>query len=123
MKQSIARNENAIQEAKEAAKKPLELKRQASCIVDLVERVLLLALRKGEFLRFPSRVKNSADFWEDFKLNMGMVIENMDEAGIPWSVQNEALCYVNDADTSRVWIELHSKQLKRIAERICHSQS
>tara|TARA_B110000008_G_scaffold191454_1_gene190214 strand:+ start:7751 stop:9361 length:1611 start_codon:yes stop_codon:yes gene_type:complete len=36
LKQSIARNENAIQEAKEAAKKPLELKRQAKIIYDWV---------------------------------------------------------------------------------------
>jgi len=96
---------------------------QNSCIVDLIERVLLLALRKGEFLRFPSRVKNSADFWEDFSLNMRMVIEDMDNASIPWAVQNAALCYVNDADSSRVWTELHSEQLKSIAEEICHSQS
>jgi len=87
--------------------------------IELIETVLLLALRKGEALRFPSRIRCDASlFWNDFDLNVRMTIEMMDESGIPWSIQNNALCYVNDADTSSVWNELHSKQLRTIAGNI-----
>jgi hypothetical protein len=88
--------------------------------IGLIETVLLLALRKGEALRFPSRIGCDASlFWDDFDLNIRMTVEMMDEAGIPWSIQNNALCYVNDADTSSVWNELHSNQLRTIASEIC----
>ena len=87
--------------------------------IELIETVLLLALRKGEALRFPSRIRcDDSLFWDDFDLNVRMTIKMMDESGIPWSIQNNALCYVNDADTSSVWNELHSKQLRTIAGNI-----
>ena len=89
--------------------------------IQLIETVLLLALRKGEAIRFPSRLRNAESFWEDFDVNMSMTIEDMDESDIPWAIQNAALCYVNDVDTSKVWEELHSKQLKDIASNLFYA--
>ena len=86
--------------------------------IQLIETVLILALRKGEAIRFPSRLRNGESFRKDFDVNMSMTIEDMGESDIPWAIQNSALCYVNDVDTSKVWEELHSKQLKAIASNL-----
>jgi hypothetical protein len=84
-------------------------------ISDHIETILLIALRHGEFLRFPHRFEGQDT---STGKDVGYACEQLDELGCTWAVQNTALCYINDADTPKVWAELHSRQLSAIAQEI-----
>lgn len=84
-------------------------------ILDNLERLLLIALRKGEMLRFPKRYEGAVN---DIGSEVGYACRELDNLGCSWAIQNEALCYINDADTPKVWQALHRKPLRVIAQEI-----
>jgi len=94
---------------------PIENKNK---ILDEIERILLIALRKGSQIRFPHRYKGLNT---DISKEVGYVCNVLDTLKCPWTIQNTALNYINEADASKVWQELHSKQLSQIAKNIINS--
>ena len=84
-------------------------------ILDHLETILLIAIRKGDQIRNPWRYSIDSD---PISTSVGLVCHQLDELACPWLIQNLALNYINNADTSKVWDELHSRQLNCIAKDI-----
>lgn len=80
-----------------------------------IENLLLVALRAGERIRFPDRYDGIED---DTSKCVKIACEELDALGCPWLIQNRALSYINNVDSSNTWEDLHRRQISEIANEI-----
>lgn len=76
-----------------------------------IERVLILAKAARMAFKFPHRCEMPG------KDCMNYAIEQMDAAELPWSIQNNALCWYNDYDLPRADV-LIGRNLSTIIKEI-----
>jgi hypothetical protein len=88
--------------------------------IDCIEGLLLLAMDKGHGLRNTSRKERR---YLTRGENVGILLHALDEHKTPWSVQNNALMFLNDVDLQGVWDALHRSQLRDMATRIASGES
>ena len=96
---------------------PLENKNK---ILQEIERLLLIALRAGSQIRFPNRYKGLDT---NISKEVAYCCNELDNLNCPWTIQNTALNYINESDTSKIWEELHSKQLTQISKNIINNSN
>lgn len=82
--------------------------------LNAMEGLLLLALEKGSYLRFPERFDAKPDIAD----GVAYYCEKLDQEGVPFSAQNTALAFINDVDLQPVWEELFKQSCRDIARSI-----
>lgn len=83
--------------------------------IDHIESLLVLAKSKGEWLRFPGRFNNQQP---DIDSGVNYHCTELDKLGIPHSIQNQALMFINDIIKQNVWETLFRHSFRRLSERI-----
>ncbi len=81
-------------------------------IVNEISQLFCIASELGLYHRQPDRFDEKPDFSE----HINFTLKKLDELNVPWIVQNNALEYINDCDTSKIWNKLYSNSFIKLAE-------
>jgi hypothetical protein len=85
-----------------------------SAAYSAIESVLIAAQIHGHWLRFPNRFSCKPNI----NGRIAYAITEMNKAGITWTVQNNALQYVNNIDDQTVWGKLMGRNFETLINEI-----